>query len=89
MPVITVTMSTADLRNRFSPQLGNAANLQPLQLAVTNRLNNQHMGVNVNNVTAEFFGSELTPGSGQGSAIKFTITSTGDLTGEQVKAALR
>jgi hypothetical protein len=82
MPVVTVAIYTADLQNRFANHINPGGNLQPLGQAVRNRLNAQFPAVQVQNVAAEYSG-------GQGNAIKFTITSVGDLHGEQVKTALR
>jgi hypothetical protein len=82
MGVVTVAIFTADLQNRFANQINPGGNLQPLGQAVRNRLNAQFPAVQVQNVAAEFF-------AGQGNTVKFTITSVGNLNGEQVKDALR
>jgi hypothetical protein len=85
---VTVTIRKAELHNRFDAQLGDLANLQPLEQSVRNRLNAQFPAVQVQSVTAEMPEPDKPPG-GQGMLVIFTITYLeGNLIGWQVKDAL-
>ena len=84
---VTVTIRKAELHNRFDAQLGDPANLQPLEQAVRNRLNAQFPAVQVQSVTAEM--PEPGPADRQGMLVTFTITYlAAKLNGQQVKDAL-
>ena len=85
---VTVTIRKAELHNRFDAQLGDLANLQPLEQAARNTLNARFPAVEVQSVTAEIPEPDKPPG-GRGMLVTFTITYLAEnLKGQQVKDAL-